>query len=108
MYVCTGVPKKSAGQTISQGGQFKRSLGELYCTLSATTPHFVKCIKPNNTKRSEFESKFSLFQLQYLGLLEVIRIRKSGYPVRMPVQRFMGRFLLRPTDAIISPGSGSG
>ena len=99
-----GVPKKSGGKTVSQGGQFKRSLGELYATLEATSPHFVKCIKPNNVKKNEFDSKFSLFQLQYLGLLEVIRIRKSGYPVRMPVRRFMGRYAFVAPDALDPAG----
>lgn len=51
--------------------------------LNSTQPHFIKCVKPNNVKRNVFDSNFTLYQLSYLGLLEVIRIRKSGYPVRM-------------------------
>lgn len=33
-------------------------------------------------------------QLTYLGLLEVIRIRKSGYPVRVPDSEFVARYRL--------------
>lgn len=94
-----GVPKKIGGRPISQGGQFKQSLRDLYATLEATSPHFVKCIKPNNFKANAFDSAFTLFQLQYLGLLEVIRIRKAGYPVRMPVRSFMGRYAAVAPDA---------
>lgn len=77
-----------------QGGQFKESLGQLYNTLMATQPHFIKCVKPNSVKQCHFDSNFTLYQLTYLGLLEVIRIRKSGYPVRMLDKEFKGKYKL--------------
>ena len=54
----------------------------------------IKCVKPNAEKKTKFDSSFTLYQLSYLGLLEVIRIRKSGYPVRMSDQDFMRRYKL--------------
>lgn len=85
---------RRGGRVPTLGGQFKESLGHLYDTLMATEPHFIKCVKPNNVKRCEFDSSFTLYQLTYLGLLEVIRIRKSGYPVRMLDKEFKGRYKL--------------
>ena len=52
-----------------------------------------RCVKPNNVKQpGVFDSVFSLRQLQYRGLLEVIRIRRAGYPVRMTPTQFYGRY----------------
>jgi myosin heavy subunit len=95
------VTPRRGGRVPTLGGQFKESLGQLYETLMATEPHFIKCVKPNNVKKCVFDSDFTLYQLTYLGLLEVIRIRKSGYPVRMLDKEFKGRYkLLMPgTDA---------
>ena len=33
-----------------------------------------------------------LAQLRYLGILEVVRIRSEGFPVRMPYEAFIHRF----------------
>jgi myosin heavy subunit len=85
---------KGGGRPATLGGKFKDSMQELYTMLSATSPHFIKCVKPNNVKRKVFDSNFTLYQLTYLGLLEVIRIRKSGYPVRVPHDEFVGRYRL--------------
>ncbi len=32
------------------GSQFRSSLSQLMSTLSLTTPHYVRCIKPNDDK----------------------------------------------------------
>ena len=89
---------RRGGRVPTLGGQFKESLGQLYETLMATEPHFIKCVKPNNVKKCVFDSDFTLYQLTYLGLLEVIRIRKSGYPVRMVDKEFYGRYKLLMPD----------
>lgn len=84
-------PKKGRAPTL--GGQFKKSLQELYDKLMSTEPHFIKCVKPNTVKQpAVFDSKFTLRQLQYLGLLEVIRIRRMGYPVRRQPDDFFQRY----------------
>ena len=88
-----GGRRRGGSKKKTVGGQFKASLQELYVTLTATTPWFIKCVKPNNVKQpGVFDSVFSLRQLQYLGLLEVIRIRRAGYPVRMTPEQFYGRY----------------
>ncbi|VVD05376.1 unnamed protein product, partial [Leptidea sinapis] len=40
----TQVPRRASGQKQSVGGQFRASLSALMTTLSATTPHYVRCI----------------------------------------------------------------
>ena len=39
------------GETL--GTQFKKQLGELMTTLNSTSPHFVRCMKPNSAKKGD-------------------------------------------------------
>ncbi|KAJ8966303.1 hypothetical protein NQ314_003568 [Rhamnusium bicolor] len=65
----------------SVGSQFRDSLNMLMSTLNATTPHYVRCIKPNDTKTAfEFNSKRAVQQLRACGVLETIRISSAGFP----------------------------
>ncbi|KAG8223286.1 hypothetical protein J437_LFUL001563 [Ladona fulva] len=67
----------------SVGSQFRESLQMLMCTLNATTPHYVRCIKPNDEKGSfEYNPVRAVQQLRACGVLETIRISAAGYPSR--------------------------
>ena len=58
--------------------------------LRQTEPHFIRCIKPNTNKASkEFNAPMTLTQLRYAGVFEAVAIRRSGYPFRMPIHRFL-------------------
>ena len=62
-------------------------------TLNATHPHYVRCIKPNSLKiPSTFDADMVLAQLRYAGMLETIRIRRLGYPIRYPFNDFFRRY----------------
>mgnify|MGYP001186789914 CR=1 FL=1 len=80
-------------KTLTLGAQFKTQLASLIATLNATTPHFVRCMKPNDNKAGNlFDASRMLDQLRYAGLLEVCRIRKLGYPIRRDFKEFFQRF----------------
>eukprot|EP00158_Paraphelidium_tribonemae_P009966 Partr_v1_DN29015_c0_g1_i3_m58774 putative Myosin VIIA len=65
------------------GSKFDESLGLLITNLNSCHPHFVRCIKPNMVKKADvFDENMVLLQLRYSGLLETIKIRQSGFPVR--------------------------
>lgn len=73
--------------------QFKYSLHSLMATLSTSNPFFVRCIKPNVHKMpDQFEQSVVLNQLRYSGMLETVRIRRAGFPVRRPFHDFCFRY----------------
>ncbi|XP_063789862.1 unconventional myosin-X-like [Pseudophryne corroboree] len=73
--------------------QFRESLHSLMAMLSTSNPFFIRCIKPNNEKLpSKFSPGIVLNQLRYSGMLETVKIRRAGYPVRRQYQDFMSRY----------------
>uniref|UniRef100_A0A2P2KG38 Myosin motor domain-containing protein n=1 Tax=Rhizophora mucronata TaxID=61149 RepID=A0A2P2KG38_RHIMU len=83
--------------------KFKGQLFKLLHQLENTTPHFIRCIKPNsNQLPGVYEEHLVLQQLRCCGVLEVVRISRSGYPTRMTHQEFSRRYGLLLGDTIIS------
>ncbi|XP_004589432.2 unconventional myosin-VIIb [Ochotona princeps] len=74
-------------------GQFKQSLDQLMKILTSCQPYFIRCIKPNEYKKPLlFDRELCLQQLRYSGMMETVRIRKSGFPVRYAFEEFSQRF----------------
>ncbi|KAJ8601424.1 hypothetical protein CTAYLR_005941 [Chrysophaeum taylorii] len=89
----TAARKGNTAAMATLGTQFKTQLKELMRTLNSTSPHFVRCMKPNKEKQGDvFDSAMMLEQMCYSGLLEVCRIRKMGYPVRHDFGSFVKRY----------------
>ncbi|CAB4038758.1 unconventional myosin-X-like, partial [Paramuricea clavata] len=79
-----GANSKSAKRRPTVSSQFRTSLTSLMTTLSQAHPYFVRCIKPNGSKLPDkFDPKLVLDQLRYSGMLETVRIRRAGFPVRI-------------------------
>ncbi|CAL8347397.1 unnamed protein product [Merluccius merluccius] len=73
--------------------QFKNSLHSLMASLSSSHPFFVRCIKPNTHKMpDQFNQVVVLNQLRYSGMLETVKIRRHGFPIRRAFQDFWGRY----------------
>uniref|UniRef100_A0A9J7YPD9 Myosin X, like 1 n=1 Tax=Cyprinus carpio carpio TaxID=630221 RepID=A0A9J7YPD9_CYPCA len=69
--------------------QFRDSLHALMATLSVSNPFFVRCIKPNMDKTpNKFDPDVVLNQLRYSGMLETVKIRRAGFPVRRTFKDF--------------------
>ncbi|KAM6201370.1 unconventional myosin-Vc [Rhynchocyon petersi] len=85
------------------GNKFRSSLYLLMETLNATTPHYVRCIKPNDEKLPfEFDSKRIVQQLRACGVLETIRISAQSYPSRWTYIEFYSRYGILMTQQELS------
>ncbi|KAJ6737067.1 P-LOOP NUCLEOSIDE TRIPHOSPHATE HYDROLASE SUPERFAMILY PROTEIN [Salix viminalis] len=80
-------------QKLSVATKFKGQLFQLMQRLENTTPHFIRCIKPNNSQSpGSYEQGLVLQQLRCCGVLEVVRISRSGFPTRMSHHKFARRY----------------
>nr|XP_039265605.1 unconventional myosin-Va-like isoform X2 [Styela clava] len=100
-----GKPKGRGGKEMRKtvGNQFQSSLVKLMTILNSTTPHYVRCIKPNDYKQSfTFEPKRAVQQLRACGVLETIRISAAGYPSRWSYTEFHDRYrvLMRSKEIV--------
>ncbi|XP_030388121.1 unconventional myosin-Va isoform X2 [Scaptodrosophila lebanonensis] len=87
------MPSKQHRKTV--GSQFQESLASLISTLHATTPHYVRCIKPNDDKIAfKWETAKIIQQLRACGVLETVRISAAGFPSRWVYPDFYVRYQL--------------
>ncbi|XP_029377906.1 unconventional myosin-Vc [Echeneis naucrates] len=88
-----GVKPANKQLRTSVGEKFRSSLSLLMETLNATTPHYVRCIKPNDEKLPfEYDSRRVVQQLRACGVLETIRISAQSYPSRWTYIEFYSRY----------------
>ncbi|NWI67565.1 MYO9B protein, partial [Todus mexicanus] len=91
--------KKKKPPSIS--AQFQTSLNKLLETLGKAEPFFIRCIRSNAEKKEMlFDEGLVLQQLIYTGMLETVRIRRSGYSAKYTFQEFIDQFqVLLPKNA---------
>uniref|UniRef100_A0A8B9K7C9 Myosin VB n=1 Tax=Astyanax mexicanus TaxID=7994 RepID=A0A8B9K7C9_ASTMX len=91
--------------TVCISHPFRNSLHLLMETLNATTPHYVRCIKPNDSKEAfVFDSRRAVQQLRACGVLETIRISAAGYPSRWTYLDFYSRYRVLMTKKDMTVG----
>ncbi|XP_040039727.2 unconventional myosin-IXb isoform X4 [Gasterosteus aculeatus] len=91
--------KKKKPPSIS--AQFQTSLTKLLETLNRAEPFFIRCIRSNAEKKEMYLDEALVFQqLRYTGMLETVRIRRSGYGAKYTFQEFIEHFrVLLPMNA---------
>ncbi|OUT23864.1 hypothetical protein CAS74_000235 [Pichia kudriavzevii] len=88
-----GSPRKKTGMFRTAAQRHKEQLNLLMDNLSQTFPHFVRCILPNSEKKpGVFNDAIVLHQLRCNGVLEGIRIARSGYPNRIDFENFAKQY----------------
>jgi len=84
---------ETKGPPITSGADIRNSADMLIRKLSNCTAHYVRCIKPNDTRSAlTFVSRRVEHQVKYLGLLENVKVKKSGYSYRNYFAQFVDRF----------------
>uniref|UniRef100_A0A8C6XZQ4 Myosin IEb n=1 Tax=Naja naja TaxID=35670 RepID=A0A8C6XZQ4_NAJNA len=88
-------PHEKKGRPTTAGSKIKKQANSLVSTLMKCSPHYIRCIKPNETKKSrDWEESRVKHQVEYLGLQENIRVRRAGYAYRRVFQKFLQRYAI--------------
>ena len=91
--ICTEDVSDDKKAPATAGTQIRQSASYLVQRLSACTPHYIRCIKPNDKKTPmDFNSSRVEHQVKYLGLLENVKVKRSGYAYRHYKDFFLKRY----------------
>ena len=75
------------------GGQFRRQLKLLRQKIDLTTPHYVRCLKPNDMLVPDtFDRGIVAEQLRCGGILEAVRVARAGFTQHYPHADFVRRY----------------
>ena len=90
----TAAPRgKASGKVRGVAGSFARQLDSLMSMLGQTTPHYVRCIKPNTTQQAaRFEAALTLQQLRCGGTPQLLMLMGRGFPTRVEYEALAGRY----------------
>jgi myosin-1 len=81
---------------LTVGFQFKQQVTLLMHELHKSMQYYVRCIKTNTEKKANlFDAVNVARQVQYLGLLENIKVRRAGYAYRNEFDAFVKRSVVR-------------
>ena len=86
--------------------KYKKQLTQLMADLYATESHYIRCIKPNNSKQPlVMEHNLTIAQLRACGIVGSVMIARSAFPNRMLNQNVLARFrgIFRKKGAKLSP-----
>ncbi|KAN0033402.1 hypothetical protein ACTA71_002829 [Dictyostelium dimigraforme] len=104
-----GTSGSSSMKFLSVGSQFSTSLATLMKTISTTTPHYVRCIKPNPEKLPQtFNKQDVIHQLRCGGVMESVRICCAGFPTRRLLSEFYQRYKILYVKDMNTGGGGGG
>ncbi|ROT72066.1 Myosin-Ie [Penaeus vannamei] len=87
--------KGSKTRPTTAGTKIRTQANELVTTLMKCVPHYIRCIKPNETKKPhDWDDQMVKHQVEYLGLKENIKVKRAGFAYRRPYQKFLHRYAI--------------
>jgi myosin V len=85
--------KTGSIKTVTVSTQFKKQLLNLMRIIKKTTPHYIRCIKPNDKNIPDYiNQQRTIEQLHYNGVLEAVRVARLGFPIRYNHCNFFNRY----------------
>uniref|UniRef100_A0AC34FKU4 Myosin motor domain-containing protein n=1 Tax=Panagrolaimus sp. ES5 TaxID=591445 RepID=A0AC34FKU4_9BILA len=100
----TGKKKGKSASFMTVSMMYRESLNKLMNMLHQTHPHFIRCIIPNEEKKSGvIDANLVLNQLTCNGVLEGIRICRKGFPNRVVYKDFKQRYGILAADQAADP-----
>lgn len=85
--------KSSSVSRTTVGGQFRRQLRELRTKIDLTSPHYIRCLKPNDHLVPEhYDTAVVAEQLKCGGILEAVRVARAGFTQQYPHADFVRRY----------------
>ena len=87
--------KGLSGKISTLSAEFRVQLDELMQKINGTSPHYVRCLKPNTKNIGNlFDPQLIIGQLRCGGVLEAVRVSRAGYPNRYTFEQFVNRYEL--------------
>ena len=82
-----------SSRVVTVGGFFKSQMADLMHVINMTNPHWIRCVKPHIEKKPRMLlGPYTFRQLEFSGILGTVKIRRAGYPVRFPIEKFVLQF----------------
>lgn len=83
------------------GGQFRRQLKRLREKIDIMSPHYVRCLKPNDQLVPDhFDRAAVAEQLSCGGILEAVRVARAGYSNHYTHEDFLRRYRCLGLDTL--------
>ncbi len=83
------------GANVMLSLRFDENISKLVQTIEVTALSFVRCVKSNECKKPFFFNADKVYnQLQYLGVLDSIRIRHDGFSYQKRYQEFFEYYVI--------------
>ena len=80
-------------RTKTLGAEFRGQMEELMANINTTSPHYIRCLKPNsNNVPNEYDCPLIVSQLRCGGVLEAVRVTRAGYSKKYSFDSFYRRY----------------
>ncbi len=84
---------KEKVQQTTVTSHFKAQLGYALDGIRSSKSHFIRCIKSNDEMNPGVVDRPRLInQLQYSGVLQIVKVVHAGYPYRVKIADFLSRY----------------
>ncbi|XP_025410407.1 unconventional myosin-Ia isoform X2 [Sipha flava] len=89
-----GNPGRISSCTVSNPASQLRVWAEAFsATLSGRHCHYITCISPNrHCQANLFDASFVQQQVRWFSLVEIVRLRRSGFCYRLTFEEFLNRY----------------